>query len=466
MKIAIDEIKCENNRKVEAEKIKQLARTIKQVVLVNPIMLATVGKGFEVIAGRCRYQALVELGFTELEEGKHFTINRSDVDLVSYIENAERNDLTLAEQVEQLEKLSEGRTVSELSQLLGRTPKWIALRVNLTKLTSKWKEALKEDKYPAMRPGHYEVVASYPKNIQEDMLDGWLTNNPGSISNFIEQVEKKYNNLLKNVPWDISVCQKCKKRSQAQEFLFDDFENPDLDRCLDHDCWDKKKKALVKKQVTKIEKDKLDISLISNMGYYYGEYNGVLSSYNYEVIDGKADATPNAFNVDTGLYCHIKKEKRAGTTTTPTKKPKTLAEKREELKHKREKAAVQAVIDFLNDPESEYAIPEHETLFRLGTLLSPDSIGGWCSDDIPYLFSKGWPVVKDMKLAHLEIKYWDGIKKELCGRLGGEIGGTLEQVKTGVVKIVCGLRGLIWDDFFQAAVEQIKEPKSWAKLAE
>jgi len=132
----LNEILCEDNREFSDAEIERLAVSIGNVGLLNPLTLESLPDpvgcaAYRVIAGRRRYRALMLLQRYELADDEYRIVDSGDSDLVSFVENVERKDLSLGEEVRQLTELRARYDVGELASLLGRSRAYVALRLNL-----------------------------------------------------------------------------------------------------------------------------------------------------------------------------------------------------------------------------------------------------------------------------------------------------------------------------------------------
>lgn len=166
--IKLTEIDCTDNRKMEG--IASLAENIEVVGLIQPIVLAKAENGrYRVIAGRRRFRAVEQLKWESLTESQ-YVICAADPDFVAFCENFHRSNLTLAEEVEQFNQLKSGHTIQELAAMLGKTPQYVALRLNLTNLSPAWKTVLENpEKYSQWTPAKLEFIAKQPREIQEEV---------------------------------------------------------------------------------------------------------------------------------------------------------------------------------------------------------------------------------------------------------------------------------------------------------
>ena len=170
--IRLAAIECTENRSMSG--IEELAANIAAVGLIQPIVLAELEAGhYRLLAGRRRFRALQQLGRMELAPTEYCLYPTKcdfNFDMVAFCENFHRANLTLAEEVEQFNRLKTDKlTIKELAALLGKTPEYVALRLNLTNLTGRWKEVLKHpEEYPQWTPAKLELIAKQPPEKQTD----------------------------------------------------------------------------------------------------------------------------------------------------------------------------------------------------------------------------------------------------------------------------------------------------------
>lgn len=167
-------IQCEADRKTTKKEIEQRAESIKNIGLIHSIKIQPIEDKkykYKVVAGRKSFFALTTiLDKTELViggESPEVTIINGDADLIAFAENHERVNLTLWEEVEKLENLrSKYKTIGDLANALGKKTLWVARRINLSNLTNDWKHIMKHNSFNNFSIGHYEIVATYPQEIQ------------------------------------------------------------------------------------------------------------------------------------------------------------------------------------------------------------------------------------------------------------------------------------------------------------
>lgn len=466
------QIKCIADREVKIDELQTLAATIREVGLINPITLIKMDppagdKLYEVIAGRRRFKAMVDvLNQGSFVEGVDFRVMPENCDTasISLVENFERKNLTLAEEVACISNMMKSINPLNIAKLLGRTSAWVMLRANLSKLSDNWKKCMEDNANPTMSVGHYEIIARMPADRQEHLWEdeGQYLGDMGTVQEFKKMIEDQEMLRLPSAPFDTNTCGKCLKRSQANMYLFEDLQDFDQDRCLDLDCYNKKLAKHIeqhKKKIADANAKGANIYLISNS---YSDDAGILRRRDYEKIEDSKE--PNAFIVGgsgAGTYCTIKLNKTANTSAssaTPTvKKEKTMADRDAELLHKREKLAIEKLIKHLRESK-DYISPTLETMFRMSACL------GVAPLEYSMYGLSGYNEVLKMKESALLGKYWKRLLENICGNLFQDISGTLEQIRTERAGIICDIVEIVWNDFLNDATDEIKEPKSWAAL--
>lgn len=161
-------------RRFEAEAIAQLAESIGQHGIIQPLLVRPIGEGeYEIIAGERRWRAAQK---AQLHEVPVIIENFSDdVALeIALIENLQREDLTAIEEAEGFQRLIAefDYTQDALSKKLGKSRSHVTNTLRLLKLSDKIQSYVQEGRLSA---GHARAVlsAKEPEILaQKVMKDG------------------------------------------------------------------------------------------------------------------------------------------------------------------------------------------------------------------------------------------------------------------------------------------------------
>lgn len=133
--------------KFHEDSITELAESIKEHGVIQPIVVRPLGDRYEIIAGERRYKASVLAG-KETIPAIVTELNDKDSAEVALIENVQRQDLTPIEEAISYNKILDMGylTQEELAFKLGKTQSTIANKLRLLKLDDEVQEALLESK--------------------------------------------------------------------------------------------------------------------------------------------------------------------------------------------------------------------------------------------------------------------------------------------------------------------------------
>lgn len=124
------------------ESIKELARSISSVGLINPVSVIEVSPGeYQLIAGHQRYLACKSLGLSMIEVSI-FPVT-TQIELVQFAENHFRKDMLPMEKARSLNAMLEnGMTQAEISRSLSVSTSYISLSLSTLKLPKKLQDAI------------------------------------------------------------------------------------------------------------------------------------------------------------------------------------------------------------------------------------------------------------------------------------------------------------------------------------
>jgi ParB family chromosome partitioning protein len=143
------------------EKIKELAETIHQKGLIQPIILKRTGENFELVVGERRLRAAKYLKLKKISAVVYDDISKQETMELALIENIQRENLNPIEEAEAYRVLLQeyGLTQSDLASRTGKDRSSIANYLRLLTLPDKVRHMVGEGKLPA---GAARVILAVP----------------------------------------------------------------------------------------------------------------------------------------------------------------------------------------------------------------------------------------------------------------------------------------------------------------
>ena len=129
------------------EALKELAASIKEHGVIQPIIVRKIGDKYEIIAGERRYKASTMAGMTKIPAIIR-NLDDKEASKVALLENLQRKDLTAIEEARTYQKILEldSMTQEELGRTMGKSQAAIANKMRLLSLPDEVQEALLYDK--------------------------------------------------------------------------------------------------------------------------------------------------------------------------------------------------------------------------------------------------------------------------------------------------------------------------------
>lgn len=172
--------------------IQELAESIKQHGVIQPIIVRSVVKGYEIIAGERRYRASQQLGLTNIPA---VIRNFSDQQVmeIALVENLQRENLNAIELAVAYQALMDqfALTQEELSVKVGKSRSHIANFLRLLQLPKEVKECVSRG---TLSMGHARAIVGLKDNEKAKQLakstitQGWSVR---QLEETIQQMDKK-----------------------------------------------------------------------------------------------------------------------------------------------------------------------------------------------------------------------------------------------------------------------------------
>lgn len=153
----------------DIDKIQELADSIKEHGLIQPVIVKKVEDNYQLIAGERRWRACIELGMDKISAIVRDLDNKSQTE-IALIENIQREDLNPIDEGVAYELLIEryALTQEELSKIVGKSRVYVTNILRLLKLTDKVKEKIKTGD---ISQGHGKILVGLSENRQYQLLN-------------------------------------------------------------------------------------------------------------------------------------------------------------------------------------------------------------------------------------------------------------------------------------------------------
>lgn len=157
--LPIDHIKPNSNqprKNFRKEAIDELAASIKEHGVIQPIIVRPAKHGYEIVAGERRWRAAREAGLREIPCIRRDLTEEQNI-LFAMIENMQREDLNPIEEAEGLARMSEeySMTQEQISARVGKSRPYIANSMRLLKLPKEVRELIAEGR---LSGGHGKAI--------------------------------------------------------------------------------------------------------------------------------------------------------------------------------------------------------------------------------------------------------------------------------------------------------------------
>jgi len=166
--VDLDEIRpnpLQPRRSFDQEKIEELAGSIRENGILQPLIVKKTREGFELIAGERRWRAAQKAGLARVPIIIKEVGDKGRLEL-SLIENIQREDLNVIEEADAYQKLIEefGYTQDALGQRVGKSRTSITNALRLLKLNRKIKDDLLHNK---INMGHARAYLGLDSSAQQ-----------------------------------------------------------------------------------------------------------------------------------------------------------------------------------------------------------------------------------------------------------------------------------------------------------
>jgi ParB family chromosome partitioning protein len=264
----VSEIKTNkyNPRKSFPEnELQELAESIKQLGVLQPILVRPKGKKYEIIFGERRYKAVVLAGLTEIPANVRELSDDDAMDM-AITENLQRQDISPIEEANAFQSLvgSKRYDVMSLVMKFGKSDTYIRGRLKLNDLVTDFKDMLLSD---GVNISIALELVKYSQEIQQDIYNRHFTDDNYSswrglnVSKLAKNIENGYTTNLERYFFDKTACLGCPFNSS--NFSLFGAENPE-GKCSKNDCLHQKNVEYLTVQADSLIEKNPSLSLCTN----------------------------------------------------------------------------------------------------------------------------------------------------------------------------------------------------------
>jgi ParB/RepB/Spo0J family partition protein len=237
--------------------MKELARNIADVGILQPPLARPLGDKHELVAGERRWLAAKLAGLTEIYVNVRELTDDQALE-AQLSENLQREDLHELEEAEGYEELMKLKKINAeaVADMIGKSRSYVYARTKLLALCPEARKAFYAGALDASRAlliariGHHDTQRQALRDLTSAEDGHFNDREPMSYREAHRHILDNYMLALKSAPFDIKDatlvpkagdCIKCPKRTGNQQDLFGDVKNADV--CTDPKCFDDKQQA-------------------------------------------------------------------------------------------------------------------------------------------------------------------------------------------------------------------------------
>ncbi len=174
--------------------LKELAVSIREHGVIQPIIVRKIGTKYEIIAGERRYKASTMVGLTKIPAIIR-NLDDKESSKVALIENLQRKDLTAIEEARTYQKILDidNMTQEELAKTMGKSQSAISNKLRLLTLSNKIQDALLNEK---ISERHARTLLNVESEEERDRLTDLIIEKRLSVKdleNLIKEEKKAKN---------------------------------------------------------------------------------------------------------------------------------------------------------------------------------------------------------------------------------------------------------------------------------
>lgn len=200
--IPVDEIRpnpYQPRRNLERVKLNELADSIKEYGVMQPITVRCINKGYELVTGERRLKASRIAGIEKIPAIVVY-ISDKDSAIMALIENIQRQNLSYFEEAEGYKNIMQdyGMTQEEVAKKVGKSQSSIANKIRVLRLSNKVKNKIIESEL-SERHARALLKLNDEEDLQLEIIDKVIIQGL-NVKRTEELVENYMEKILKNQP--------------------------------------------------------------------------------------------------------------------------------------------------------------------------------------------------------------------------------------------------------------------------
>lgn len=171
----IDPRSDQPRKNFDQESIEGLAESIKEYGLLNPIVVTKNATRYEILAGERRFRACKHLGLEKIDAIIR-DYSKKDIDILSLVENIQREDLSPIEEAKAYKKLVDdfSMTQEEIAKIMAKSRSYIANTIRLLNLNDEELDALTNKQISSSQAR--TLLSIKDEDKRKEALDGFVSN--------------------------------------------------------------------------------------------------------------------------------------------------------------------------------------------------------------------------------------------------------------------------------------------------
>ncbi len=160
-------------KRLDPEGVAELARSVAQRGILQPLLVRPAGDGYEIVAGERRFRAAQQAGLSTVPVVIKSLTDRETLE-IALIENVQREDLSAVEEARAFNQLLKfGLSQEEVADAVGKSRSAVANTLRLLRLDEEALQALDDGKISA---GHARAILAQPEGDRKWALELILEN--------------------------------------------------------------------------------------------------------------------------------------------------------------------------------------------------------------------------------------------------------------------------------------------------